>query len=104
LDNSRYEAAGCSANQSENCSLGAVQGGSEADLPGEVKDCRMSRSCEPGWETENAAVEIAYNECAELMSRLIEEPKRRAEAAMQRSKALRENLRSGSELEDDPSS
>ena len=50
------------------------------------------------------AVEIAYNECAELMSRLIEEPKRRAEAAMQRSKALRENLRSGSELEDDPSS
>ena len=50
------------------------------------------------------AVEIAYNECAELMSGLIEEPKRRAEAAMQRSKALRENLRSGSELEDDPSS
>ena len=38
------------------------------------------------------AVEIAYNECAELLSRLIEEPKRRAEAAIQRSKALRENL------------
>jgi hypothetical protein len=50
------------------------------------------------------AVEIAYNECAELLSRLNEEPKRRAEAAMQRSKALREKLRSTGELEDDPSS
>jgi hypothetical protein len=50
------------------------------------------------------AVEIAYKEHAELMLKLIEEPKKRTEAAMQRSKALCENLRSGSQLEDDPSS
>ena len=38
------------------------------------------------------AVEIAYKEHAELMFKLIEEPRKRAEAAMQRSKALRESL------------
>ena len=38
------------------------------------------------------AVEIAYKEHAELMLKLIEEPRKRAEAAMQRSKARRESL------------
>jgi hypothetical protein len=82
MDNSRYEAAGC---KSKTAACREV-----ANRAGKRKTQR--------------AVEIAYNECAEFMYRLIEEPKRRAEAAMQRSKALRENLRSGSELEDDPSS
>ena len=36
------------------------------------------------------AVEIAYKENAELMLKLIEEPRKRVEFAMQRSKALRE--------------
>jgi hypothetical protein len=38
------------------------------------------------------AVEIAYKEHADLMAKLIEEPRKRVEAAMQRSKALRESL------------
>jgi hypothetical protein len=38
------------------------------------------------------AVEIAYKECADLMTKLMEEPRKRVEAAMQRSKALRETL------------
>jgi hypothetical protein len=36
--------------------------------------------------------EIAYKEHTELMFKLIEEPRKRAEAAMERSKALRESL------------
>ena len=46
------------------------------------------------------AVEIAYKEHADLMAELIEEPRKRVEAAMQRSKALRESLANN----DDPSS
>jgi hypothetical protein len=38
------------------------------------------------------AVEIAYKEHADWMFKLIEEPRKRAEAAMQRWKALRESL------------
>jgi hypothetical protein len=38
------------------------------------------------------AVEIAYKEHADLMTKLIEEPRKRVKAAMQRSKALRESL------------
>jgi hypothetical protein len=38
------------------------------------------------------AIEIAYKEYAELMFKLIEEPRKRAESAMQRSKTRRESL------------
>jgi hypothetical protein len=50
---------------------------------------------------EQRAIEISYNKHANLMRPWVEEPRKRAEAAMQRSKALRENLRSGSQLEDE---
>jgi len=50
------------------------------------------------------AIEISYNKHANLMRQLVEEPRKRAEAAMRRSKALPENLRSGSQLEDESSS
>ena len=42
---------------------------------------------------EQRAIEITYNKCAGIMYQLIEEPRKRAEAAMQRSKALRANNR-----------
>jgi hypothetical protein len=47
------------------------------------------------------AIEIAYKEHVDLMYKLVEEPRKRAAAAMQRSKALRENLGYGGQLEDD---
>jgi hypothetical protein len=50
------------------------------------------------------AIEISYNKHAALMRQLVEEPRKRAEAAMQRSKALRQTLRYGSRPEDDQGS
>jgi hypothetical protein len=50
------------------------------------------------------SIEIAYQTHRKRLDMAIGEPKRRAEAAMRRSKALPENLRSGSQLEDDPGS
>jgi hypothetical protein len=47
------------------------------------------------------SVEIAYETYRKRHHMAIGELRRRAEAAMQRSKALRENLRYGSQLEDD---
>jgi hypothetical protein len=53
---------------------------------------------------EQRAIEISYNKHANLMRQLVKEPRKRVEAAMRRSKALPENLRSGSQLEDESSS
>jgi hypothetical protein len=49
-------------------------------------------------------IEIAYKTYRTRMEMAIGEPRRMAEAAMQRSKVLRENLRVGSHLEDDQGS
>jgi hypothetical protein len=53
---------------------------------------------------EQRAIEISYNKHANLVRRLIEEPLKRAEAAAQRSRTLRENRGFRSHPEDDPSS
>jgi hypothetical protein len=53
---------------------------------------------------EQRAIEITYKNCAETMYQLVGEPRKRAEAASRRSKALRQTLRDGSQLEDDQGS
>jgi hypothetical protein len=53
---------------------------------------------------EQRAIEISYNKHANLMRQLVEEPRKRVDAAMQRSRALRENPGFRSHPKDDPSS
>jgi hypothetical protein len=49
-------------------------------------------------------IEIAYQAHLKLMDRALGETKRRVQAAMQRSQALRQNLRYGGQLEEDQGS
>lgn len=67
----------------------------------------MTRACKEVARRRNKeqrAIEITYNNCADMMYQLVEEPRKRAEAAIHRSKALRQTLRYGSRPEDDQGS